>query len=103
MAQEAREFFQQKCAMCHTIGAGQLLGPDLKDVTQRRDRAWLERYMQDPKAMIDAGDPIAVQLLQQSNGIVMPTIPGMTPQMVRALLNFIAAESRRSTAPPRPG
>jgi len=98
-AQDAHEFFEQKCGMCHTIGGGPLLGPDLKDVTQRRDRAWLERFMQDPKAVIDGGDPVAVQLKQQANGMVMPTVPGMTPQLVRALLAYITAESRRSTAP----
>ena len=33
--------FKTKCAACHTIGGGKLVGPDLKEVTTRRDDAWL--------------------------------------------------------------
>ena len=35
------DIFQQQCAACHTIGGGTLVGPDLQDVTSRRDREWL--------------------------------------------------------------
>ena len=36
--QDPRTFFRQNCANCHTIGGGRLTGPDLKGVTERRDR-----------------------------------------------------------------
>ena len=93
-AQQAKDFFQQNCTSCHTIGGGRLVGPDLKDVTQRKDRAWLGRFLQNPKAMIDAGDPYARQLQQDARGIVMPTIPAMSPARANELLDFIEAESK---------
>lgn len=93
-AQTSAEFFRQNCASCHTIGGGRLTGPDLKNVTERRDHAWLTRYLPDPKAMIDAGDPTAVGLLQEARGVVMPTFPSMTPARVQELLEFITAESK---------
>ncbi len=87
-------FFQQNCATCHTIGGGRLTGPDLKDVTKRRDRAWLTNWLQNPRAVIDSGDPYAQKILQDARGIVMPTIPGMTPAQATALLDLIDAESK---------
>lgn len=78
---------------CHTIGGGRLTGPDLKDVERRRDRAWLVRFLQNPKRLIDAGDPYAVQLFQEARGVVMPTLPGMNPARAEALLDMIARES----------
>ena len=55
--QDASAFFKQNCTSCHTIGGGRLTGPDLKDVTARKDRAWLVQFLQSPKSMIDSGDP----------------------------------------------
>lgn len=91
--QDAETFFKQNCAACHTIGGGNLLGPDLKGVTKARDHEWLEKWLQNPQAVIDSSDPIALQLKKEYNGIVMPAVPGMTPQMAESLLNFIAAKS----------
>jgi mono/diheme cytochrome c family protein len=95
-AQQPTDFFQQNCTSCHTIGGGRVTGPDLKDATKQRDRAWLEHFIQNPKAVIDGGDPFALQLQQDARGVVMPTVPGMTPQMAKALLDLIEAESKLS-------
>lgn len=91
--QETADYFRQHCFSCHTIGGGNLTGPDLKDVTQRQDRDWLIRFIMDPRAVIDSGDPYAQDLLQQARGVVMPTIAGMTPERAGTLLDLIEAES----------
>jgi mono/diheme cytochrome c family protein len=88
------DYFRQNCVNCHTIGGGRLTGPDLKDVTQRKDRAWLVQWLQSPKALIDAGDPYAQKLLQDSRGVVMPAVGGMNPGTANALLDLIEAESK---------
>jgi mono/diheme cytochrome c family protein len=92
--QDSAAFFKQNCTNCHTIGGGRLTGPDLKDVASRRDRAWLMQFVQNPKAMIDSGDPYAVRLQQEARGVVMPNIAGMNPQQAQTLLDMIAAESK---------
>src|ERR1700693_272284 len=93
-AQQPADFFQQNCASCHTIGGGRLTGPDLKDITKQKDRAWLERFVQNPKAVMDSGDPYALQLQQDARGVVMPTFPGLTPQVAKSLLDLIEGESK---------
>ncbi len=92
--QAPANYFKQNCATCHTVGGGRLVGPDLKDATQRKDRAWLARWLQDPKALIDVGDPYARQLLQESGGIMMPTVPGMNASMANQILDLLESESK---------
>lgn len=92
--QEPLAFFKQNCTSCHTIGGGRLVGPDLKDVTTRKDRDWLVQFLQNPKAMMDSGDAYVLKLQQDARGVVMPTIPGMTPAQAQALLEMITAESK---------
>ena len=59
-AQHTDEFFEHNCASCHTIGGGRLVGPDLKEAIQQKDRAWLEHFIQDPEAVLNSGDPYAL-------------------------------------------
>jgi mono/diheme cytochrome c family protein len=94
IAQEAADFFRQNCMTCHTIGGGRLTGPDLKGVLTRKDREWLTRFLQNPQAMMDQGDPYAAQLRQAARGIVMPTFSGMSPTRAESLLALIEGESK---------
>lgn len=93
-SQESAEFFRQNCYSCHTIGGGRLVGPDLKDVTQRQDRDWLIPFILNAQAVISRADPYAQQLLQEARGVVMPTVPGITRARAEALLDLIEAESQ---------
>jgi mono/diheme cytochrome c family protein len=92
-AQEPADFFQQNCMSCHTIGGGRRIGPDLKEVEQRRDRKLLVEFLLDPAAMIASGDPYILKVQQEARGIVMPKLPGMDRSRVEALLDLIKKES----------
>lgn len=98
-ADATAEFFRQNCASCHTIGGGRLTGPDLKGVTGRRDRSWLERFVQNPKAVLDSGDAYALELQREARGVVMPTVPGLTPERVKALVSLIEEHSKLAQSP----
>lgn len=92
-AQETVDFFKQNCKNCHTIGGGpKLTGPDLTDVTKRRDRKWLIQFMQNPKAKIDTDDD-AKAMFNEYNKALMPKLPGMTDERCENLLKMIEAES----------
>lgn len=93
-APPAADYFRQNCANCHTVGGGRLTGPDLKGVSERKDREWLVRFVQNPKTMIDSGDAYAVKLQQEARGVVMPVPPAMDAARARALLDLIEAESK---------
>ena len=91
-SQDTPDFFREKCKSCHTIGGGRLAGPDLKDVTARKDRDWLTGFMMNPQSYIDRGDSYATKLLEDYRS-VMPSISGMTKDRCDKLLDLIEAES----------
>jgi len=78
---------------CHTIGGGRLVGPDLKGVTERQDRAWLARFIVDPQTVLASGDAYAIKLREEARGVVMTTIPGISMDQAKELLDLIEAES----------
>lgn len=93
-AQDAAAYFRQSCTSCHTIGGGRLVGPDLKDVIRRKDRPWLLNFVQNPKAVLDAGDPYALKLKEEAGGAVMVPVAGMNVQRAEEMLALIEAESK---------
>ncbi len=93
IGQGVEEFFQTNCKSCHTIGGGRLIGPDLKNVTDRQDREWLVEFMLDPQAMIHARDAYALKLQKEAREVVMITVPGLTEDLAHSLLDLIESES----------
>jgi mono/diheme cytochrome c family protein len=81
--------FQEKCLPCHTVGQGDLVGPDLKNVTARRSRGWLVRWLLAPDRMLAQSDPIASELLKQYKNVPMPN-QGLTEEQASALFAFLA-------------
>ena len=95
-AQEGEAIFQQKCASCHTMGGGKLVGPDLEGVTARRELSWLQSFIANPNELIDSGDPEAAQLLAEYNNLRMPNM-GLSEAQVIAVLAYL--ESPASGGP----
>jgi mono/diheme cytochrome c family protein len=91
-ASNGQAVFEQKCQGCHTIGGGKTVGPDLKGVTSRRDREWLIKFITTPDQIIARGDPLAKQLLEEYNGILMPNM-GLSDADADDILSYIEARS----------
>lgn len=84
--------FQEKCTSCHTIGGGDLVGPDLNGVTANRDTGWLTRWIAQPDQLLAEGDATATQLLEQYNNVQMPNL-NLTDAEVTAVITYIAEQS----------
>lgn len=91
------QLFQTTCFACHTIGGGRLVGPDLAGVHDSRSQEWLEQIVKSPQTMINNGDPEAVALAAEYNGIVMPDAV-MSDQQIREVLNYIRVKSAGLTS-----
>jgi protein SCO1/2 len=96
--------YRTRCISCHSIGKGDdVLGPDLAGVTQKREKAWLERWLANPGQMIEDGDPVAVALFERYNQIMMPNLR-LDPEDIAALIHFLDQQTQelaRNT--PKPG
>ncbi len=84
--------FRTRCFGCHTIGQGDVVGPDLAGVTSRREGAWLARYLAEPDRVLAAGDPIAAALYAKYHQIPMPNLR-LDGEDVGALLSYLEAQS----------
>ena len=93
--------FVKACASCHTIGQGDLVGPDLQGVTARRDRTWLSRFLQAPDVMRAKQDPLAVALSARFPGVTMPNL-GLSATDVGDLLAYVETQTAWPVAPALP-
>lgn len=86
--------YRSRCDSCHTIGGGELLGPDLLGVTQQRERSWLVRWLKEPDKMLEEKDPIALELAARYEGLTMPNLR-LGDEDAAALVEYLRQESDR--------
>lgn len=69
-----------------------MVGPDLANVTQRRDEDWLRDFISSSSSMIEEGDSLAQTLFQKFNETRMPD-QELSEGEMDALLSYISSES----------
>jgi protein SCO1/2 len=89
--------FATRCAACHTIGNGDSVGPDLKGVTSLRPHDWLSQFIKRPDQMIDAKDPVALDLMSKYKNVRMPNV-NLGDGDVQALIGYMQEQSARLQA-----
>lgn len=91
-AKSGAEVFDQQCRLCHSIGKGKLVGPDLANVQKRRSEDWLLRFIASSQTVIASGDPDAVALFEEYQKTLMPN-SGLSDDVIRSVIEYIANES----------
>ncbi len=94
-ADEGQDLFSTLCAPCHTIGKGRLVGPDLKNITEKRTEDWLVPYIQSSQTVIKSGDADAVAIFNEYNSLLMPDQP-LDVSQTKAVISYIRATSSGS-------
>ena len=89
---KAKFIFESRCASRHTIGNGDRIGPDLAGVIERRDSAWLQRYLQDPEKMLAEGDSIARTLFEKYRKVNMPNL-NLGTDDVSTMVSYLTEQS----------
>jgi len=90
-AAEAKRIFTTRCTACHTFGKGVKVGPDLKGVAERRQRAWIIKFVQSSSTVIASGDKTATDLLAQFNQMRMPDWVDLTDAQIGSIIDWLAA------------
>jgi mono/diheme cytochrome c family protein len=100
-ADQGGEAFRTRCAGCHTIGGGRLVGPDLLGVDSRRSEEWIIRFVQHSQDVVRGGDSVAVTLFEEFNRIPMPDQP-LSDQEIRQVIRYVrgAANATATAAAP---
>ena len=88
-AQESgKQIFQKACAACHSIGAGRLVGPDLKGVNDKRPEDWLIKFTKSSQTLVKSGDKTALALFEEFNKMPMPD-QALSDDQIRKVLAHI--------------
>ncbi len=85
---KAEDIFRFRCMSCHSLGTEDGLGPGLRGVTKKRDKAWLVRWLKEPDKMLAEKDPIVLELYNRYNKILMPNFK-LKDDEVEALIKFM--------------
>ncbi len=93
MVQEGEQIFTSECTQCHAIDR-QVVGPKLKNVTDRLDQDWLIRFIRNSQEVIREGDEYAVEIYEEFNRMVMPAVE-LSDDEIRSVLAYIEHESKR--------
>jgi cytochrome oxidase Cu insertion factor (SCO1/SenC/PrrC family) len=93
------QLYRHRCQTCHSIDGNRVtarmrIGPDLENVSKRRDPVWLRRWIKEPDVMLAEKDPVAVAMYSQYNKIAMPNLK-LDPKDIENVLRFIDEESSR--------
>jgi cytochrome c2 len=91
LAKQGGELFAAKCASCHSIGRGQVVGPDLKGLTSRVEPEWSTAFMKDPAPMLES-DPHAKEMLAKYL-VKMPNL-SLSPDQLAALTEYLREQDR---------
>src|SRR5262245_2018264 len=93
--------FAKKCSACHSYGKGDRVGPDLKGVTERRQRAWLMSWIRSSQRIVDAGDPIATALFEKYKRERMPD-QNLPAEDIAALIDYLSTGGPATAEASRP-
>ncbi len=84
--------FTTTCQVCHTIGKGRLVGPDLLDIENRRTEDWIIGFVKSSQDMVNSADQDAIALFNEYNKIVMPD-QFLSDKEIKDVLVFIREQS----------
>ncbi|MFN8258065.1 MAG: c-type cytochrome [Bacteroidales bacterium] len=93
-AQNGESSYNKICAACHTIGKGKLIGPDLKDVSKRRNPEWLVNFIRSSQDVIKSNDSYAIALFEEYNKIPMPDV-NLSDAEIKQLISYIDEQSTK--------
>src|SRR5690606_27777134 len=96
-AKEGETLFKANCSTCHKV-FGKFLGPELAGVNERRDEAWLLKWIHNAPAMIASGDPIAKELDAQFPSSAMTAFPQLSEDQIKNILAYIKSEEEAKAA-----
>lgn len=98
--QDGATIFKKNCGVCHTIGKGKLVGPDLKGSDKKYEMKWFIEWVKSSQTMINKKkDPLAIKIFNENNKMIMPD-QSVTDEEIKTLMAFIGDETAKLDQPP---
>lgn len=96
-ANEGATLFRANCSSCHRV-FGNLTGPELAGMSERRDQDWLVSWIKNAPAKIASGDPIALELDAAYPTAMMTAFPMLSDDDVLNIIAYVSSEEEKKAA-----
>lgn len=84
------ELFDEFCADCHSIGEGDMKGPDLLGVERKHNDLWLLKFIRSAKTMISNGDKKAIDIWTKFEKQKMPNTK-LSDLEIKSIIKYIGS------------
>lgn len=92
VAEKGEAIFVSKCAACHKTSEEKVVGPGLKNITQRREPEWIMNMITNPEEMTKS-DPVAKALFEKH--LIQMTFQNVSDDESREILEFLRANDSK--------
>lgn len=82
-------FKENLCNACHMLTDMRLVGPGLAGILDRRDRAWVKKWITNSQDLIASGDEQAIAVFEEYNKVPMLAYD-LPDEDMEALIDYIA-------------
>ena len=96
---QGQKLFKANCAACHSVGEDKLVGPGLKGINEKREEAWLIKWITNSGELIASGDPDAQAIFDEYNNVPMPPQP-VSEDEIKAILAYVKNPPAKKGAAP---
>lgn len=81
--------FNNNCAACHSTSDETLVGPGLKNISERRSFQWIVKWIHNPQKVLKSNDKYANELFQKFNQAQMPAFSNLSEKDIKDILAYI--------------
>ncbi len=95
-AANGETLFKNNCKACHNANGDKLVGPGLKDITKRRDLAWIVKWVKNPQAVLKSGDEYAKKIYAENGNAEMTAFASFGEKEIKDVVAYV---DKFNTAP----
>lgn len=92
---KGEQLFRQNCTACHTIGGGISIGPDLKGITNKRNKDWIKQFTNNSTELIKSGDKDAIAIWEEFNRVAMASF-NFSDEEFEAIYSYLKSKDINS-------
>lgn len=86
---DGAKIFKQNCTACHVLGETKLIGPGLKGITDKYEKVWLKKWINNSSELIASGDADAIAIFEEYNKVAMTNFY-FSDEDFEALFSYLA-------------
>ena len=101
---KGKALFISSCSGCHGINevkVGPALGVPNPEI-EKLGIPYVLNWVNNPKAILDKGDPYAKKIYEKYNSVIMPGFPDIKPEDLHNIKSYIDQEYQKALKSPKP-